>query len=52
MPTLSISPLAADAVPGFTSCANAALAESVATNAAALMVLKALIKEIYLRIRI
>jgi hypothetical protein len=52
MPTLSISPLAAGAVPGFASCANAALAESVATNTAALMVLKVFIKGIFLRIRI
>jgi hypothetical protein len=39
IPTLSTGPLAAGAALGFTSCANAALAESVATTTAALIVL-------------
>jgi hypothetical protein len=52
MPTLSISPLAAGALLGFASCANAALAESIATNTAALMVLKVFINEKSIRIRI
>jgi hypothetical protein len=44
MSTLSTVPPEAGEVLGFASCANAVLAESVATNTAALMVLKVLIK--------
>jgi hypothetical protein len=52
MPTLSISPPAAGEALGFATCANAVLAESAATNKAALMVLKVFINEMEVRIRI